>query len=92
MEIIYTSTSFNLARTWHLQLAIFWVATSYLAAGIFLAPIITGREPRGQNYLSYLLLGALASIDAIRGGPRPADYLFDCESARPGATGLNLGH
>src|SRR5207248_6004326 len=27
---------FNVARTWHLQLAIFWVATSYLAAGIFL--------------------------------------------------------
>ncbi|HVU27122.1 MAG TPA: cbb3-type cytochrome c oxidase subunit I [Verrucomicrobiae bacterium] len=53
---------FNLARTYHLQLAIFWVATSYLAAGIFLAPMITGREPRGQNVLSYLLLGALALV------------------------------
>ncbi len=40
---------FNIARTWHLQLAIFWVATSYLAAGIFLVPMITGREPRGQG-------------------------------------------
>jgi nitric oxide reductase subunit B len=49
---------FNIARTWHLQLAIFWVATSYLAAGIFLVPMITGREPRGQGVLSYLLLGA----------------------------------
>jgi nitric oxide reductase subunit B len=37
---------FNVARTWHLQLAIFWVSTSFLAAGIFLAPMITGREPR----------------------------------------------
>ena len=27
---------FNMARTWHLQLAIFWVATSFLAAGSFL--------------------------------------------------------
>jgi nitric oxide reductase subunit B len=53
---------FNLARTWHLQLAIFWVATSYLAAGIFLVPMITGREPRGQNWLSYSLLGALALV------------------------------
>ena len=34
-----------------LQLAIFWVSTSYLAAGIFLAPMISGREPRGQNRL-----------------------------------------
>ena len=53
---------FNIARTWHLQLAIFWVATSYLAAGIFLAPMITGREPRGQNWLACLLLGALAIV------------------------------
>jgi len=53
---------FNIARTWHLQLAIFWVATSYLAAGIFLAPMITGREPRGQSWLSYSLLGALALV------------------------------
>src|ERR1017187_4941959 len=53
---------FNIARTWHLQLAIFWVATSYLAAGIFLVPMITGREPRGQNVLSYSLLGALALV------------------------------
>jgi len=53
---------FNIARAWHLQLAIFWVATSYLAAGIFLAPMITGREPRRQSLLSYLLLGALAVV------------------------------
>jgi nitric oxide reductase subunit B len=53
---------FNIARTWHLQLAIFWVATSYLAAGIFLAPLISGREPHGQHWLSYGLLGALTIV------------------------------
>jgi nitric oxide reductase subunit B len=53
---------FNIARTWHLQLAIFWVATSYLAAGIFLVPMITGREPRRQSWLAYALLGALAIV------------------------------
>jgi nitric oxide reductase subunit B len=53
---------FNVARTWHLQLAIFWVATSFLAAGIFLAPMITGREPRRQNWLSYGLLAALVVV------------------------------
>ena len=53
---------FNIARTWHLQLAIFWVSTSFLAAGIFLAPMITGREPRRQNWLSYALLLALAIV------------------------------
>lgn len=53
---------FNIARTWHLQLAIFWVSTSYLAAGIFLVPMITGREPRGQQVLAYGLLAALAVV------------------------------
>ena len=49
-------------RTWHVQLAIFWVATSFVAAGIFLAPMIARREPRGQGKLAFLLLGALAVV------------------------------
>src|SRR5579872_6289789 len=57
-----TRLPFNLARTWHVQLAIFWVATSYLAAGIFLAPMIAGRELRRQHWLAYALLAALAIV------------------------------
>ena len=53
---------YNMARTWHVQLAIFWVVTSFLAAGIFLLPMITRREPRHQNVLAYLLLGALTVV------------------------------
>lgn len=56
------SLPYNLVRTWHVQLAIFWVATAYLAAGIFLAPMIAGREPRHQDKLSYGLLGALVIV------------------------------
>ena len=57
-----TVLPFNIARTWHLQLAIFWVATGFLAAGIFLTPMIAGREPRGQHWLAYALLVALAVV------------------------------
>jgi nitric oxide reductase subunit B len=53
---------FNLARTWHLQLALFWTVASFLAAGIFLAPFISGREPRRQHWLAYGLLGAVAVV------------------------------
>jgi nitric oxide reductase subunit B len=53
---------YNLVRTWHVQLAIFFVATSFVAAGIFLAPMIAGREPRGQAKLAFALLGALAVV------------------------------
>jgi nitric oxide reductase subunit B len=45
-----------------LQLAIFWVATSFLAAGIFLAPMIGGREPKTQKWLAIGLLSALAIV------------------------------
>jgi len=53
---------YNLSRTWHLQLALFVVSAAFLAGGIFLAPLIAGREPRGQGLLSYLLLAALVVV------------------------------
>jgi nitric oxide reductase subunit B len=53
---------YNLMRTWHVQLAIFWVATSFVAAGIFLAPMIARREPKHQGTLAFALLGALAVV------------------------------
>src|SRR5499427_7912540 len=53
---------YNLTRTWHLQLALFVVSAAFLAGGIFLAPLIAGREPRGQGLLSYLLLVALVVV------------------------------
>ena len=55
---------FNLARTWHVQLSLFWTAASFLAAGIFLAPFIAGREPKRQHWLAYGLLGAVALVVA----------------------------
>jgi nitric oxide reductase subunit B len=53
---------YNLTRTWHLQLALFFVVASYLAAGIFLAPLISGSEPRGQRALTFGLLAALVVV------------------------------
>lgn len=53
---------YNLTRTWHLQLALFVVSAAFLAGGIFLAPLVSGREPRGQGVLSYVLLGALVVV------------------------------
>ena len=38
----------NILRTWHLQLAIFWIATAYIAGGLFLAISLGEKEPKGQ--------------------------------------------
>ena len=53
---------FNIARTWHLQLAIFWIATAWLGMGIFIAPLVSGKEPRGQRALVNILFGALVLV------------------------------
>ena len=53
---------YNLARTWHLQLAIFWIATAWVGGGLFLAPWVGGREPAGQKAGVYALLGALVIV------------------------------
>src|SRR5215510_12058615 len=36
---------YSLTRTWHIQTAMFWIATAFLGAGLFLAPAIGGAEP-----------------------------------------------
>jgi nitric oxide reductase subunit B len=53
---------YNLSRMWHVQLALFFVAASFLAMGIFLAPMIAGREPRHQDKLALALFGALVFV------------------------------
>lgn len=54
---------YSVARTWHLQLGMFWIATSWLAAALFIAPAVAGREPPfqrlGVNLLFFLLLATI---------------------------------
>lgn len=52
----------HIARTWHLQLAIFWIVTAYLAGGLFLASALGGSEPEGQVKGVGFLFGALVVV------------------------------
>ena len=52
----------QILRTWHLQLAIFWIAASYVAGGLFLAPVIGGAEPRAQAQWVNVLFAALVLV------------------------------
>ncbi|MCB2205244.1 nitric-oxide reductase large subunit [bacterium] len=63
---------FNVARTWHLQLAVFWIATAWIAMGIFIAPMVAGREVPGQKNLVNLLFWALV---LLVGGSLTGEYL-----------------
>ncbi len=53
---------YSVTRTWHLQLGLFWIATSWLAAGLFIAPLVSGREPKGQRLGVNLLFAALLLV------------------------------
>lgn len=53
---------YNLSRTWHLQLALFFVAASFLALGIFITPMIARREPKHQHTLAIALFGAVVLV------------------------------
>ena len=55
---------YNLLRTWHLQLAIFWVATAWVAGGLFIAPLLSQNEPRYQKRGVDLLFAALLIVVA----------------------------
>jgi nitric oxide reductase subunit B len=53
---------YSITRTWHLQLAIFWIATSWLATGLYVAPAVSGHEPKGQKLGVNALFGALILV------------------------------
>ncbi|MHA7680524.1 nitric-oxide reductase large subunit [Cupriavidus sp. PET2-C1] len=54
---------YTLMRTWHIQSALFWIATGFLAAGLFLAPLINGgKDPKYQKLGVDVLFWALVVV------------------------------
>ena len=53
---------YSITRTWHTQLAIFWIAATWLATGLFLAPMISGKEMKYQVFGINFLFVALIII------------------------------
>jgi nitric oxide reductase subunit B len=51
---------YSLSRTWHTQLAVLWIATAWLGMGLYIAPAVSGHEPKfqrfGVNFLFVCLL------------------------------------
>ncbi len=51
---------YAVTRTWHTQLSVLWIATAWLATGLYVAPMLSGHEPKfqrfGVNFLFFSLL------------------------------------
>ena len=53
---------YAITRTWHTQIAIFWIATAWLATGLYIAPMVSGHEPRFQKLGVNILYAALLLV------------------------------
>ena len=80
---------YSIARTWHIQAALFWIAMSFLSAGLFLAPIINGgKDPKYQKLGVDILFWALVVLVV---GSFAGTYLGVAHQI-PAAWNFLLGH
>lgn len=40
---------YTISRTVHTQVGVFWIATAWLATGLYVAPLLSGKEPKLQK-------------------------------------------
>lgn len=57
---------YSVSRTWHVQMGLFWIATAWLAAGLFIGPLVSGAEPKGQQLGVNVLFGALLLVGLLQ--------------------------
>lgn len=55
---------YTVSRTIHTQLGVLWIATAWLATGLYIAPALSGQEPKYQRLGVNLLFFALVAIVA----------------------------
>ncbi|MCH4554103.1 nitric-oxide reductase large subunit [Aestuariibaculum lutulentum] len=54
---------YSVTRTWHTQLAIFWIATAWLATGLYIAPAVSGKDPKFQKFgVNFLFIALLIIV------------------------------
>ncbi|WP_308992287.1 nitric-oxide reductase large subunit [Mariniflexile litorale] len=54
---------YSVTRTWHTQLAVFWIAATWLATGLFLAPMISGKEMKYQCFgINFLFIALIVIV------------------------------
>ena len=80
---------YSIARTWHVQLGIFWIATAWLAAGLFIGPAVSGVEPKWQRLGVNVLFAALLLVVV---GSMAGEWLSIKQLLGTGDAWFYLGH
>lgn len=53
---------YSVVRTWHVQLAVLWIATAWLATGLYIGPAVSGHEPKFQKLGVNILFCAVVFV------------------------------
>jgi nitric oxide reductase subunit B len=54
---------YSLSRTWHTQLAVLWIAVAWLGTGLYIAPALSGHEPKYQRFgVNFLFVSLLLIV------------------------------
>ncbi|ANO52746.1 nitric-oxide reductase large subunit [Woeseia oceani] len=68
---------YSVTRTWHTQLAVLWIATAWLATGLYVAPMISGRDPKFQRFgVNFLFISLLIIVIGSFAGQWAAVHRF----------------
>lgn len=62
LDAIAKFIPYNWVKTWHLQLAVFWISVTWIGMTLFVAPSIGGKEPVGQGLLVDILFIAVLIV------------------------------
>ncbi|MDO8289041.1 MAG: nitric-oxide reductase large subunit [Parvibaculum sp.] len=54
---------YTVTRSWHTQLSVLWIATAWLATGLYVAPLLTKRDPKFQVFgVNFLFISLLVIV------------------------------
>lgn len=68
---------YTVTRTWHTQLAVLWIATAWLATGLYVAPMLGGRDPKFQRFgVNFLFISLLIIVVGSFAGQWAAVHRF----------------
>ena len=54
---------YSITRTWHTQLAVLWIAVAWLGTGLYIAPALSGHEPKFQRFgVNFLFISLIVIV------------------------------
>jgi nitric oxide reductase subunit B len=68
---------YTVTRTWHTQLAVLWIATAWLATGLYVGPLLSGRDPKFQRFgVNFLFISLIIIVVGSFAGQWAAVHRF----------------